>query len=182
MSDSDITLSRNVLETVAIAGEYCSFLENCGSFSKADFYHSLNGLVPLLYLRGLLLPAIEPEYPEANERYVTEEQWDGLFTSLRDFLENEDEFSYISQNEYGQEAQLIGSIAEHLTDVYQDMKDFVLLFKKPALAARENAVHQCKIHYTEHWGARLANLLPVLHAHRSSEDNTDLLGDFQDFL
>jgi hypothetical protein len=50
-----------------------------------------------------------------------------------------------------------------------------LLFKKPSLAARENAIHECKVLFDEHWGQRLANLLPVIHALtlRSRTDSTE---------
>lgn len=182
MNASDPTLSRNIIETVAIAGEYCSFLESNGQYSQEDFIRSLRDLVPLLYLRGSLLPEINPEFPEANERYITEEQWDGMFTSLRKFLGEKDEFSYLTLNEYGQDAILRGSISEHLTDVYQDLKDFVLLYKKPSLDARENAIHECKSLFQSNWGNRLANLLPVLHHLSSEASHAHLLNDFPDII
>lgn len=182
MNTTDPTLTRNIIETVAIAAEYCSFLESTGQHSQDDFFRSLRGLVPLLYLRGNLLPEISPENPEANERYVTEEQWDGLFTSLRKFLGEKDEFSYLSVNEYGQDAILRGSISEHLADIYQDLKDFVLLFKKPMLDARENAIYECKSLFQKNWGNRLANLLPVLHHIAVDNSGSELLNDFSEIL
>ncbi len=175
MTQQDPTLSRNVLELVTIAGEYCSFIENAHVHSSDDLFRSMRSLVTLLYLRGSLISDIEPQHPETYERYVTQEEWDGIFTSLRDVIGNDDEFSYAAENDYDEQTLLKGSISEHFADVYQDMKDFVLLFKKPSLAARENAIHECKMLFDEHWGQRLANLLPVIHALtlRSRTDSTE---------
>lgn len=163
MTQNDPTLSRANLEMVTIAGEYCSLIEDSGRHDRPTFLKTLCGFVPLLYLRGNLLQAAPPEFPEANERFVTEEQWDGIFTTLRELLGEQDEFSYIGSTKYDEQATLRGSLSEHLADVYQDLNDFVRLFKKPLLAARENAIYECQQLFRERWGSRLAIILPVLH-------------------
>lgn len=160
---NDPTLSRNILEMAAVASEFCNFLEDASNLKREAFFNSLQGLVPLLYLRGSLLPDIEPEFPEANERFVTEEQWEGLFNNLRELSGDLDEFWFIDHTGTHITETLKGSFSEHLTDVYQDLKDFILLFKKPQLASRENAVASCKANFIPHWGRRLSNLLPALH-------------------
>lgn len=163
MSNSDITLSRNVLEMAAVASEFCSFIENSNNASKQDFFKTLQGLIPLIYLRGTLLPKIEPEYPEANEHFVNEEQWEGIFYALREITSADDEFWYVDNSETQISETIKGSIAEHLADVYQDIKDFILLYKKPQYAARENAVASCQTNFIDNWGRKLAELLPVIH-------------------
>lgn len=163
MSTTDLTLSRNILELAAVASEFCNFVEDTANLRQQAFFNSLQGLVPLLYLRGTLLPHIEPEFPEANERFVTEEQYEGLFNALRELTGELDEFWYIDHSGSHITETLKGSFAEHLADIYQDLKDFIMLFKKPQLAARENAIASCKANFAPHWGIRLANLLPALH-------------------
>lgn len=184
MTQNDPTLSRTNLEMVTIASEYCSLIENADKHDRPTFLKTLCGFVPLLYLRGNLLQAAPPEFPEANERFVTEEQWDGIFTSLRELLGEQDEFSYIGTTEYDEQATLRGSLSEHLADVYQDLNDFVLLFKKPLLAARENAIYECQQLFRERWGSRLAIILPVLHdlANNSHPKRDRVVGDETDFL
>lgn len=163
MNTTDPTLSRNILEMAAVASEFCNFVEDTANLRQQAFFNSLQGLVPLLYLRGTLLPEIEPEFPEANERFVTEEQYEGLFNALRELTGELDEFWYIDHSGSHITETLKGSFAEHLADIYQDLKDFIMLFKKPQLAARENAIASCKANFAPHWGIRLANLLPALH-------------------
>jgi hypothetical protein len=176
MEQNDRTLTRPILEMVTIASEFCNFLEDAANLNQQSFFKSLQGLVPLLYLRGSLLPVIEPEYPEANERYVTEEQYEGLFMSLRELIGDLDEFWFVDHAGSQITETVKGSIAEHLSDVYQDLKDFVMLYKKNALAARENAIASCRELFSDHWGQRLANLLSVVHE-LQSDVNPESKGD-----
>ncbi len=163
MAETDNTLSRQNLEMITIADEFCKLIENNENYSKQYFLETLQHFAPLLYLRGSLLKPNEPEYAEAAERFVTEEQWDAIFLSLRDFFQSDDEFLYAGLSEFGDDSLLNASISEHLADVYQDLKDFVILFKRQSLAARENALYECKQLFDERWGNRLATLLPVIH-------------------
>ncbi len=171
MNQNDQTLTRAVLEVVAIADEFCKYLEDAGSQSSDQLIKALRGFVPLLYLRGSLLKATEPEYPEANERYITEEQWENMFNNLRNLFGESDEFWYIDYMEANHHDPIKASMAECLADVYQDLNDFVMLFKQNSLAARENAIFSCHMLFHERWGQRLALLLPVLHALQSERGN-----------
>lgn len=164
MSKHDPTLSRPVLELVTIATEYCLLIESAQpSGQNKAFMKTLTGFIPLLYLRGSLLTAAGPEHPEANERYVTAEQWDAQFLNLREVFGDSDEFWHIDYTELSHNDPIKASLAECLTDVYQDLKDFVLLFKQNSLAARENAIYSCFQLFQQRWGNCLAMVLPYLH-------------------
>lgn len=163
MSNNDPTLLRPIVELAAIASEYCTLIENVKTGDQEAFMKSMKGFIPLLYLRGSLLTATEPEFPEANERYVTEEQWEVVFLNLRSLFGEKDEFWLVDYNETSHYDPVKASISECLTDIYQDLKDFVLLYKKSSLAARENAIFSCQNLFHDRWGQRLAQLLPYLH-------------------
>lgn len=183
MTQQDPTLSRANLELVTIAGEFCNLIESCQSHDRTTFLKTLRSFVPLLYLRGSLIQAELPAFPDANERFVTEEQWDGLFTSMRELLADKDEFFYAGISEYGEDTLLRGSLSEHLADIYQDLKDFILLFKKPSLASRENAIYECSTLFDERWGQRLSNILPIIHTFNSRPTkDTDFQDDFPDIF
>jgi hypothetical protein len=163
MPVNDPTLSRPILEMAAIASEYCILIEKVKAGDQEAFLKSLKGFIPLLYLRGSLLTASEPEFPEANERYVTEEQWEVVFLNLRNLFGKLDEFWLVDYNETSHYDPVKASISECLTDIYQDLKDFVILYKKSNLASRENAIFSCQSLFHDHWGLRMAQLLPYLH-------------------
>ena len=161
--NDDITLSKPVIEMATVANEYCYYLENIEKKEKDEVFEFLQRILPLLYLKGSLLPSLEPEYPEANERFVTEEQWERIFTTLRDKFEKDDEYWIIDPQYINETEPLKASLSENMTDIYQDMKDFIYLLQKNTLAARENAINQCKILHGNHWGYRVGNLTTRLH-------------------
>lgn len=159
----DITLSKAVIEMATVANEFCYFLENAEKKEKEDVFEFMQRILPLLYLKGSLLPLVEPEYPEANERFVTEEQWERIFTELRDKFGKDDEYWIIDPQYINETEPLKASLSENITDIYQDMKDFIFLLQKNTLAARENAIEQCRILHGTHWGYRVGNLFTRIH-------------------
>lgn len=159
----DITLSKPVAELVTIAGEYCYYLETVEDKSKKGILEFTHRILPLLYLKGTMLPVIEVEYPEADERFVTEEQWETVFTTLREKFGVDDEYWIIDPLYINETEPLKASISENLSDIYQDMKDLVKLYEKNTFAARENAVKSCKELFSKHWGYKIGNLHNRLH-------------------
>ncbi len=152
-----------VLEMLAVAFDYCSFMEKADGKNRQEIASYLVKVLPLLYVKGELLPEVEPEYPEANERFVTEEEWEGLFNILRNKFERDDIYYAFDPAAYGWGEALKVSLSEHLTDIYQDMKDFVILYQKNSRASKENAVAEIRRLFFSHWGPRAASALPALH-------------------
>ena len=140
----DITLTKTVAEMVTVANEYCVYLETAENKSKKGILKFATTILPLLYLKGSLLPAVEVKNPEANERFVTEEQWEQVFTMLREKLGEDDEFWLIDPQYVNETEPLKASISENLADIYQDLKDLVLLYQKNTYDARQNALFECR--------------------------------------
>ncbi len=155
----DPTQVNNVREMLTVAGEYCLFFSRSGEMDKQEILEYFQKVAPLLYLKGSLLPAIEATDPSFNERFVTEEQWESVFKSLRETFGEDDTWFVLDQ--HGDSTKV--SMAEHMTDIYQDMQDFVLLYAKNTLMTRENAVDQVRKWYFYRWGPELLSTLPRVH-------------------
>ncbi|MCF6171748.1 MAG: DUF5063 domain-containing protein [Bacteroidales bacterium] len=180
MSTDDITLSKPIIEMATVANEFCYFLDTAEDKRKKGILEFAHRILPLLYLKGTLLPEIEPEYPEAGERFVTQENWETVFTLLRDKFGKEDEYWIIDPQYINETEPLKASIAENLADIYQDMKDFIMLLQKNTHAARENAIAGCKTLFVNHWGYKIGNVLTRIH-HLLHEENEGL-SNFEDPL
>ena len=161
--ESNIVSSKNVMEMLTVANEYCHFIEKAHQYDTKDIFEYLQKISPLLYLKGCLLPDVVVEVPEANERFVTEENWEIIFNELRNKFKPNDEYWVIDHTDFGFNEPNKASLADNLTDIYQDLKDFVLLYAKGTEAAKENAVHDCKIYFQTHWGYRLVQVQKYLH-------------------
>jgi len=151
--------SNQVLEMITVAHDFCLFTESVKDKNMKDLANYYQKVLPLLYIKGALLPEIEVTDNSANEKYVTEEHWQEVFMALEEKFGKEDKYWFPDHNN-----DLIKeSLADNLSDIYQDMKDFVMLFQDTRLAAKENAVADLKRHFPTHWGLRATKALHKIH-------------------
>lgn len=159
--DNEAVFSRKVLEMITVSNEFCLFMEENQKYGLTEVMHYLSRITPLLYLKGSLLPEVHVSDETANERFVTEEQYETLFQEMKAKFGKKDRFRMAGQAD---ELELVScSLADQLADLYQDLKDFVLLYQKNTMAARENAVHSCKRHFEERWGMAAVRIMFALH-------------------
>lgn len=151
---NEIIFSKQVLEFITVANDFCIFIEKSISYDKETILEYVNKVTPLLYIKGVLIPDILPSNPDANEKFVTEEMWTDIYSALKNILDKDDT-AYITENTKDENAQLIKiSISELIADMYQDLKDFILLYQKNTKDAKENAVKSVRDYFLTHWGQR----------------------------
>lgn len=151
--------NKNVLEVLTISNELCLLIENSEKYDKYDVLNILHRLLPLLYLKASLLKKVSASNPDASERFVTEEQYELIYQSLKKLLAVGDIFYVVQKKDIPVKV----SLAEFLTDVYQDIKDFLMLYQKPSIGAKENAINECVTLFEKHWGPKLLASLQALH-------------------
>jgi hypothetical protein len=156
--------TRHAIEMFTVANEYCLFVEKSADYKPAEILDFIHKISALLYLKGLVLPMVEPEDTDASERYVTEEQYEDILNILRAKFGTEDEFFFMDYDVAVEQNPVKGSLAEQCTDIYQDLKDFVLLYSKNSALAKENAIADVKMLFNNHWGPRILTIQQILHA------------------
>lgn len=155
--------SKNVLEMLMVANDYCTFMAKAETYSKQQMFDYLLKVAPLLYIKGSLLPDITVQNPDAGEKFLHEEEWEALFTTLRKVFKKDDEFWFIDNSNFSDNTPIKASLSESFADIYQDMKDFVILYQKSSLDAKENAVFELKKLFDTNWGYRIVNAQKTLH-------------------
>jgi hypothetical protein len=156
--------SKNSIEFVTVANEFCKFIESSPEISLGSFVETAHQLMPLLYLKATMLPIdIEP-YEEFNEKFVTEADYNYVHELLlHKFGEHNtyDEIFDPLRQENDEPAQL--SLSETFADIYQDIKDFIMLYQQESDEIRMNAIWECRQAFEQYWGQRTVNVLRVLH-------------------
>jgi len=143
-----------------VANEYCLFFDKAGEYTPEDIFEYFHKIAPLIYLKGSLIPEIMVNDPSYSERFLTEEQYEALFIILKEKFGKNDVFYILDSNYEATEA----SLAESLTDIYQDMKDFVWLYRKDNSFAKENSIALIKSLFETRWGIKVVNALKAIHA------------------
>jgi hypothetical protein len=117
-----------------------------------------------MYLKASLLPKLDPFFEDGNEKFVTESDWNNIneifkekFGTANDYLEVFDE--RISNTE----GSLAASISEDMADIYQDMKDFLLLYQTGTGEVINDAVWECRMNFENFWGQKLVNSMRAIH-------------------
>jgi hypothetical protein len=154
--------NKNTLEFITVANDFCLTVSDSGITDKSFLIDYLIKVFPLLYLKAALLPGVEVTNPEMNQRFVTQEEWEILFLKLRKVFGKDDEFWYMDLTGENEDP-VKGSLAEHIADIFQDLQDFLLLYQKSSLDAKENALMEVSKSFSSYWGYRLVNAHKILH-------------------
>ncbi|HNW67855.1 MAG TPA: DUF5063 domain-containing protein [Bacteroidales bacterium] len=158
----DIIVSKPVLEVFAIASEYCLFIDKMANYEQVEAFSFLQKILSALYLKGCLFPTIEVEDDTANERFVTEEEYETLRLKLSQYMGDKDYYSTVDLSQENIDSTPV-TLSELLSDIYLDLKDFLLLYAKDQQSAKENAIASCHYYFMTNWGMKITLILPYLH-------------------
>lgn len=160
----DIVFSKNTVEFVTIAKEYCAFTEKANELNAEDFINKSLKLLSLLYLKAALLPETEQINEEGNEKFVTEFDWQYIRHGIENLLGDDDFYLDFFDSEMNETPEPVSSsISENLADIYQDLKDFMEIYQLNKDELSNDAVYECSHNFWESWGFKLINSLKILH-------------------
>jgi hypothetical protein len=163
-SIKEIAFSKNVVEFVTVANEYCSFVENITELEKDNMIDKSVKLLSLLYLKANLLPESEQISDEPNEKFVTEFDWQFVRNGIEVLLTDDDKYLDFYDSEMNETAEPVSSsISENMADIYQDIKDFLNIYKLGNEELSNDAIHECYVNFRDYWGFRLVNSLRIFH-------------------
>lgn len=167
MEDSNIqhiVYSKNVVEFVAVANEYCRTIEAVNHMTALENLQKLQKILPLLYLKASLLPRLEKLLDEELEKYVSELDYNVLHQKWMQLLGENDSFYEVFDPsiQFGQET-VTASVAESLMDIYQDVKDFLIAYSIGNEDVMNDALFDCLYQFEDSWGQRLVNVLRAVH-------------------
>ncbi len=167
MNESDfqqIIYSKNVVEFVTVASEFCATIEQAGRHLPQENLAKLQKILPLLYLKAAVLPEVERMLDDELEKFVSEldynthhQKWLGQLGEHDDFYEVFD-----PNIQFGSET-VTASISENLMDIYQDLKEFVTSYSIGNEEVMNDSLAECTFHFKEFWGQQLVNVLRAVH-------------------
>jgi hypothetical protein len=95
---------------------------------------------------------------------VTETDWFRLHDILKEKFGTADDYLEVFDEKINEsEDPVISSISENIADIYQDLKDFLLLYETGTQEVMNDAVWECRQNFENFWGQKLANSLRAIH-------------------
>ena len=160
-----LVYSKNVIEFVTVAREYCAWLENTLSSSRRDFIDTGLKLLPLMYLKMVVLPKPSPMLKDDFlDKSVTEEEYQQLFNAVLFKMGPHNDYLEVFTADMQTSVEpLTASVSENLTDIYQDLKDFLMSYRTAVTEIMNDALYELINNFELYWGQRLVNVLRALH-------------------
>lgn len=172
MSANPVIYDKNTLEFVTVTLEFCALMETTSQHTLYSFTDKAVKIIPLLYLKATLLPDMEePEEDDEPEHFITENTYEAIRYRIANLLGGYDSFldTFHPDMNYS-DAPIAATISESLADVYQDLGDFVALFRQENEEVMEQALYACRESFREYWGQKLLSALKALHVVRFNEE------------
>jgi len=161
---SDPVYSRNVVEFVAVANEFCKYAEHASEIKGDEMLRILQRILPLMYLKASLLPSLEPFFEDGNEKFVKESDWNRVHDSFRKQFGTADDYPDVFNEKFDETgAPQLSSLSEDMADIYQDMKNFLLLYQTGTKEVMNDAAWECRMNFESYWGQKLVNSQRAIH-------------------
>ncbi len=158
-----VVYSKPVLEFTTVANEVCKFLEAPSSTEVQPLLSTLQKVLPFLYMKATLLPNTQLLFDDGNEKFVTEEDWNAVRDRLQSIIGRHDAYPETIAEEGQTDEMRTASISENLADIYQDTKDYSLLFQVGAAEIMNDALYEVKQNFDQYWGLKVLSTLTAIH-------------------
>jgi hypothetical protein len=178
--NTDPVYSRNVIEFVAVANEFCKYAEHASQLKGDELLRILQRILPLMYIKASLLPQLNPFFEDGNEKFVTESDWMIINETLKKKFGTADDYLEVFDEKTSDtEGPVISSISENMADIYQDIKDFLLLYQTGTAEVMNDAIWECRMNFENFWGQKLVNAMRALHKFIYSGEEIGRVEDFK---
>ena len=164
MDNHSVVYGKDTLEFVTVAAEYCVFLEQSAGRKPREFVGTLLKLLPLLYLKAQLLPQCVELGAFPLEELVGEGDYEYIRRTAAGVLGAHDDYLdvFLEDMKYS-DKPIVRDISEDLADIYQDVRNFVGVYKVGFDDTMYDAVAKVRENFELYWGQTLVNTLRALH-------------------
>ena len=173
MKEQNILYADKTLEFVRTAAEYCRYLEGCTDTTKRDFARTLCALLPMVYLKAVMLPTVE-ELDGYVIPAVTEDDYNYVRRNVATVLGGDDDYLDVQMEDYKYSDQpILHTVSEDLADIYQQLRDLVETFREGHEEAMQVRLHEAHEEFFLTWGGKLLAALRTLHNIYTDGDGGD---------
>ncbi len=175
MSDYNKTLySEEVLEFVSRSKEYCTLLETDMELSQAEFIRFSLYSLPAIYSSLIRIPQMESVFEEGSEKFVSEQDWSEVYRKIAGCMEGNNDFLDIpAENEFDRSELVTRKISEDMSDIYQDLRDFLEVYRNAPEDVMNDALWECQNNFMSFWGSKALRVSSALHKIYVGEVKTD---------
>ena len=164
MNKIDSLIAPQTKEFVTTCRKYFEYLDALPDEKITDFWTIQLRMLSEIYNKVFLLPEIKARYSSDVEKFVTERAYNNLYVKLKGYICALDSFPDFNDLSHPGTFKVIdASLSEMLTDIYQELKDFVLLYETGSLENMNDAIAECVETFGQYWGVKLMSAARIMH-------------------
>jgi hypothetical protein len=153
-----------MVEFVTAANEFCRFLEQLNEVDGRLFIEGSVVLLSRVYSSAVRTGETEPVFDSPVEASVTEMDWNMVEQRISMILGPHNDYLRPADEEEFDRSELVTqTISEDLADIYQELKDFTMIYGRGMEALMNDAAWEVKARFGDHWGIKLLRALAALH-------------------
>ena len=161
---SDSLYSPEVLGFVKSSNDLCKWLEDREIKDRETFVRQVLEILTRLYSFVIMIPRIDPIFNESNEKFVTEEDWSAVYRKIATLLGSQNEYNDIPDATEYDRTEMVGrKISEDLSDIYQELRDFLEVYRNSPEDIMNDALWECQTSFENSWGEKLLRASRALH-------------------
>jgi len=168
---SEVVLSKQTEDFVRTALEFCVLAEKHTQTGREFFINNMVKVLPLLYLKVSIIPPVEENYDSDLETKVSEDMYNRVEESISQLLGNDNLYLETFHPDIRlSDSPVAVKISEDLADIYQDLGNFIAVFKNGQKETMNDSLTLCIRNFEKYWGQRLLNALRALHYLKYNEE------------
>ena len=161
---NEVVLSKQTEDFVRTALEFCVLAEKHTQSGREFFIDNMIKVLPLLYLKISIIPPVEENYDSDLETKVSEDMYNRVEESISQLLGNDNLYLETFHPDIRlSDSPVAVKISEDLADIYQDLGNFIGVFKNGQQETMNDSLALCIQNFERFWGQRLLNALRALH-------------------
>jgi hypothetical protein len=149
-------------EFVALADEYCEFIENRANLEPEAFIRRAAHVLPRLYAAGSQLPLVDFDEDKLESDAVSREEHREITKSIDGKLGNAATYWDVF-DPYEREEPVANTLGDDLADIYRDLKNNLVLYRQGTRLAILSAVWEWRFGFAVHWGKHLTGAMRAVH-------------------
>jgi len=164
MKKIDFLIAPQTEGFIKLCRRYFEYLEKLPDRNISDFWTAQLRMLPEIYSGVSYLPQINARYSSDIDKFVTENEYNRIFINLVAYIGALDKFADFSDLSHPGAVKVINaSLSEMLTDIYQELKDFVMLYETGTLENMNDAIVDCLDTFGQYWGVKLLTATRIIH-------------------
>jgi len=164
MKKIDSLISPQTKGFVTLCRRYFEYLAKLPDKKISDFWMVQLQMLSEIYSGIFQLPSITARYSSEVEKFVSEREYNQIYSNLSSYIGALDKFFDFNDLSHPGALKVVEvSLSEMLTDVYQELKDFVMLYETETLENMNDAIADCFDTFGRFWGVKLLSATRIIH-------------------